>query len=346
MYKYVGRRLLQAVPQLFIISIVLFVIMNTIGDPFLIQISERTPPTGEQIEIMRRRIGLDRPIYIQYIYWVIGNDWTYIDADGDGDTDEEIRGRRMGILRGDLGLSLVTRQPVLERIGERIGNTLLLMIPMYIIMLAMSVSLGTIAAIKQYSLLDNVLTTVAYIFRSMPVFLLSIGMIFIFSVGFRKLGLPHTPIAGMYGPGAEHNVVNLVKSMILPVLSLSLVTMAGYMRYVRASILEVMNHDYVRTARAKGLSERRVFSVHILKNASLPLITLLGLSLPFILGGAVVTESIFAWPGMGLLFIESVNTSDFPVLMGMLMLIAVAVVVFQLLTDLLYSVLDPRIAYK
>lgn len=344
MGRYALRRLLHAVPLLFFISVVLFVIMNTIGDPLLIQISERSPPTGEQLEQMRRRMGLDQPVYLQYLYWLVGNDWKLIDADGDGDTDENIYGPRKGILRGDLGLSLVTRQPVTERILERLPNTLLLMIPMYIIMLVMAVSLGIIAALKQYSLLDNVLTTLAYIFRSMPIFFVSLALIFIFSIWFRQLGLPYTPIAGMYGPGAERTTANLIRSMILPVMSLALISMAGYMRYVRASILEVMNQDYVRTARSKGLPERRIFTLHILKNAALPLVTLLGLNIPFVLGGAVVTESIFAWPGMGLLFLESVNTSDFPVLMGMLMLIALAVVIFQLLTDLTYSMLDPRIS--
>ena len=166
MNKYALRRIAQAIPLLFAISVVLFIIMNTIGDPLLIQISERRPPTGEQLEIMRRRMGLDKPIFLQYLYWLIGNDWTLIDTDGDGDTDENIYGPRKGIIRGDLGLSLTTRQPVQERIWERFPNTLLLMIPMYISTLFMAVSLGIIAALRQYSVWDNVLSTVAYIFRS------------------------------------------------------------------------------------------------------------------------------------------------------------------------------------
>lgn len=343
MDKYILQRIVQAIPLLFAISIVLFIIMNTIGDPLLIQISERRPPTGEQLEIMRRRMGLDKPVILQYLYWLIGNDWTLIDTDGDGDTDENIYGPRKGILRGDLGLSLTTRQPVQVRIWERFPNTLLLMIPMYMITLSLAISLGIIAALRQYSLMDNVLSTVAYIFRSMPIFFISLGAIFIFAVWFRKWGLPHTPIAGMYGPGAEHTVGNLISSMILPVTTLALISMASYMRFVRTSVLEVMNLDYVRTARSKGLSEKRVFTVHVLKNAALPLVTLLGLNIPFVLSGAIITESVFAWPGMGLLFIESVNTADFPVLMGILMLIAVAVVFFQLVTDLVYRLLDPRI---
>lgn len=346
MWQYVVRRGFTALPLLFVISSILFIIMNSIGDPLLIQMSERAAPTGDELARLRRQMGLDQPIYLQYIYWVAGNDWTLIDQDGDGTTDENVYGQRRGILRGDLGNSITTRQPVLVRIAERLPNTLLLMIPMYVIMIFLATILGTLSAVRQYSFLDNVLTAVAYIFRAMPAFFISLGMIFIFSIWFRKLGLPHTPIAGMYGPGAEATTENLIRSMILPVMSMVLINTAGYMRYVRASILEVMNQDYVRTARAKGMPERSVFTRHILKNASLPLVTLLGLNIPFVLAGAVVTESIFAWPGMGLLFLESVNNSDYPVLMGLLMFIAISVVVSQFLTDLTYSLIDPRIILK
>jgi len=338
--------MLEAIPVLFAVSILLFILMNSIGDPLAILSREPNRPTGAQLEVLRRQLGLDQPILTQYIFWLVGNDWTLIDTDGDGDTDEGRYGTRQGILRGDLGLSLVTRQPVAERILERLPNTLILMIPVYIIMLLLATGLGVVAALKQYSFADNFLTTIAYILRSMPVFFISLGMIFIFSVGFRQLGLPATPIAGMYILGEPQTPINLLRSMILPVMSLVLVSTAGYMRYVRASILDVMNHDYVRTARSKGITERRVFAIHVLKNAALPLVTLVGMDLPFILSGAAITESIFAWPGMGRLFIESISASDFPVLMGILMMIAIAVVVFQLLADLLYSVIDPRISYR
>ncbi len=346
MRNYAARRVIQIVPLLFIISIILFALMYSIGDPLAIVMNVPRRPTGAQIEQASRRLGFDQPIYVQYLYWLVGNDWAYVDMDGDGDTDEAMRGTRKGILRGDLGTSLVTRQDVKVRIGERLGNTLILMLPAYALILAVSFILGVFAALRQYSLLDDVLTTVAFIFYSMPIFLISLGMILLFSVAFRNWGLPHLPIAGMGQPGAARTPLALLPYMIMPVLSLTLVSAAAYVRYVRASVLEVMNDDYVRTARAKGLPEKRVFFLHVLKNAGLPLVTLLGLNLPFILSGAVVTESIFAWPGMGLLFIESVNTSDFPVLMGILMMIAVAVVVFQLLTDLVYSLLDPRISLK
>ena len=344
MLKYIAGRFIQAIPLLFIISVILFAIMNSIGDPLAIQLSQGRPPTGEERLRMRRRMGLDKPIYLQYIFWMIGNDWTFIDADGDGDTDENVHGPRKGILRGDLGRSLITKQFAQDRIMERLPNTLILMIPMYIMAVLLAVVLGAVSALKQYSTVDNLLTTVAFVFYSMPIFLISLGMIFIFAVGLRNLGLPHPPIAGMYEVGEPRTLDNLARHMILPASSLAIIYAAAYMRYVRSSILEAMNADYVRTAQAKGLAKRRIFTIHILKNAALPLVTIIGLDLPFVLSGAVITESIFAWPGMGLLFIESLTRSDYPVLMGILMLIAVTVVVLQLLTDLVYSLLDPRVA--
>ena len=344
MLKYIAGRIIQAIPLLFIISVILFVIMNSIGDPLAIQLSQGRPPTGEERLRMRRRMGLDKPIYLQYIYWMIGNDWTYIDADGDGDTDENVRGPRKGVLRADLGRSLITKQFAQVRIMERLPNTLILMIPMYILAITMALVLGAVSALRQYSALDNLLTTAAFVFYSMPIFFISLGMIFVFAIGLRNWGLPHTPIAGMFEPGEPKTLTNLIRHLILPASSLAIIYAAAYMRYVRSSILEAMNADYVRTAYAKGLAKRRIFAIHILKNAALPLVTIIGLDLPFVLGGAVITESIFAWPGMGLLFIESLTRSDYPVLMGILMLIAVAVVVLQLLTDLVYSLLDPRVA--
>lgn len=343
MAKYLLNRILQAIPLLFVISVILFVIMNSIGDPLAIQMSMQRPPTGQELEVMRRRMGLDKPIYLQYIYWMIGNDWTLVDTKGDGTYSEHVYGQRKGILRLDLGTSLTTHQAVQDRIAERLPNTLLLMLPTYGIILLAALALGIFSALRRYSAWDNVLTTMAFVFYSMPVFFVSLGMIFIFSVAFHNWGLPSTPIAGMYEVGEAQTLANLLPHMILPVTSLAIISAAGYSRYVRASVLDVMNRDYVRTARAKGLRERYVFLIHILKNAALPLITIVGLDLPFLLGGAIVTEQIFAWPGMGQLFIESLSRSDYPVLMGLLMFIAVAVVIFQLITDLTYSLFDPRV---
>jgi peptide/nickel transport system permease protein len=277
MGKYVLKRLSMAIPQLFVISVMLFVIMNSIGDPLAIQMSTQRPPTGQELEVMRRRMGLDKPIYVQYVYWLIGNDWTLVDANGDGNTDEHVFGQRKGFLRADLGFSLTTHQPAQQRIIERLPNTLLLMIPTYGIILLLALSLGIFSALRKYTAWDNGLTAVAFIFYSMPVFFVSLAMIYVFSVGLHKLGLPSTPIAGMYEVGEAKTPVNLLRHMLLPVASPSIISAAGYSRFVRSSVLEVMNRDYVRTARAKGLHERSVFGVHVLKNAALPLITIIGL---------------------------------------------------------------------
>jgi peptide/nickel transport system permease protein len=170
-------------------------------------------------------------------------------------------------------------------------------------------------------------------------------LMYIFAVQFRAWGLPYFPISGMFDPIVGRTPQQVAWHMVLPVLSIALISVAGYSRYIRSTMLEVINSDYIRTARSKGLKERRTLFVHAFKNASLPIVTLIGLDLPFLLAGAVVTETIFAWPGMGRLFIDHLSRSDFPVLMGLLMLISVAVVVFQLLTDLVYTWLDPRIRY-
>jgi peptide/nickel transport system permease protein len=341
--KYVIRRLLQAIPLLLLISMVLFVLMQSVGDP-LATLGGRVPPRAEDRERLRRELGLDQPLHVQYIYWLIGNDWTMVDTTGDGVGDRP--GRRQGVLRGDFGESLVERGvPAIEVISARIPNTLLLMITAEIVIIIGALTIGVFAATRQYSWVDNALTTFAFITYSIPIFLLALILMYIFAVNFRAWGLPHFPTTGMYNPAVGRTLGQTAWHMVLPVLSIALVSMAGYSRYVRSTMLEVINSDYIRTARSKGLSERRTLFVHAFKNASLPLVTLIGLDLPFLLGGAVVTETIFAWPGMGFLFFNRLNRSDFAVLMGLLMIISTAVVLFQLLTDIIYTWLDPRIRY-
>lgn len=343
MSHYLTRRVIQSIPLLFIISFILFVLMNSIGDPLSIYGESAHPPTGQEAEQMIRRLGLDKPITEQYITWLIGNDWQLVDVRGDGTLMEP--GDRKGVLRGDLGISAVTRQPAWTRIQERLPNTLLLMIPSYIIVIILALSIGLYSALHQYTFLDNVFTALSFFFYSMPIFFIALMSIYIFGLQFRQWGFPSLPIAGMYDPRQPETFQALITHMIMPVFCLVAIQVAGYTRFIRSSMIEVMNQDYVRTARAKGLRERRVIVVHTLKNAAMPLVTLMGLDLPFLLAGAVVTERIFAWPGMGRLFIESLDRSDFTVMMAILMLVSVAVVVFQLLTDIVYTWLDPRIRY-
>jgi peptide/nickel transport system permease protein len=340
MTNYILRRLAQAIPQLFIISVILFALMQAFGDP-IATLGGRIPPRPEDKERLRRQMGLDQPIYMQYVTWLVGNDWQKIDMDGDD--VPEAYGKRAGILRGDWGNSLVTRLPVLEMIGGRLPNTLLLMLTVEVVIIILSLALGIYSALRPYSLFDNIATGLSFIGLSMPVFWLALSLMYIFAVNFRRWGLPYLPTVGMYDPAVGKTPYELFKHMILPVATLSIISIAGYSRYVRSSVLDVLGQDYIRTARAKGLRSMIVLRRHALPNAILPFITIIGLDIPGLLAGAVVTERIFAWPGMGRLFIDHTERSDFPMLMGILMLLALAVVIFQIITDIVYSFVDPRI---
>src|SRR5215208_3276753 len=340
MTNYILRRLGQAVPQLFIISIILFMLMQAFGDP-VASLGARTPPKPEDKERLRRMLGLDQPAYMQYLTWLAGNDWQKIDRDGDG--VPETYGQRKGILRGDWGNSLVTRRPVLEMIGDRLPNTLILMVVAEILIITLSLAVGLFSALRPYSFWDNLVTGLSFVGYSMPVFWLALMLMYIFAVNFRKWGLPYLPTVGMFDPQAGKTPVELLKHMILPVTTLAIISVAGYSRFVRSSVLEVLSQDYVRTARAKGVRAISVVLRHALPNEALPFITLVGLDIPFLLAGAVVTERIFAWPGMGRLFIDHTERAEFPMLMGILMLISIAVVIFQIITDVVYSFVDPRI---
>lgn len=337
MWRYLLRRLLQAIPLLLIISVVLFVLMQASGDP-LATLGGRIPPRPADRERLRRQWGLDQPVMVQYVYWLIGNDWTLIDHDGDG--EPETPGERKGVLRGDFGTSLVTRQPAMEVIVDRLPNTLILTVTAEIVIIVFALVIGVYSAIKQYSLFDHVITGLSFIFFSMPIFWIALMLMYIFAVH-----LDLFPTVGMFEPEEGRTFGQVVWHLVLPVTSLALISVAGYSRFIRSTMLEVINSDYIRTARAKGLGERSVLFMHAFKNAALPLVTIIGLDMPTLLAGAIVTERIFAWPGMGRLFVDHLSRSDFPVLMGLLMMISVAVVVFQLLTDIAYTWLDPRIRY-
>jgi peptide/nickel transport system permease protein len=340
--RYIIKRLIQGIPLLFIISVVLFALMMSVGDP-VATMGGRRVTRADDYERLKRQLGLDKSIYVQYIYWLAGNTWTKTDLNGDGVA--ETPGTRLGILRGDFGTSLVDRRPVMQVIAERIPNTLILMLSGELIVILGALIVGVYSALRQYSALDHVLTAFSFIGYSMPIFFIALISMFVFSYLFKKWGLPYLPTVGMFDPQAGKTFVQVVYHMILPVISMSVVSLASYSRYIRSTMLDVLNQDYIRTARSKGLPRREVIFVHALKNASLPIATIIGLDLPFLLGGAVVTERIFAWPGMGRLFLDHVNRADTPVVMGSLMLVAVAVIVFQILTDVVYAWLDPRIRY-
>lgn len=343
MTRYIIRRLLQAIPLLLFISLVLFVLMQNMGDPLATMGGRKVTRSEDRIRLARQ-LGLDKPVIVQYVYWLIGNDWAKTDMDGDGVA--ETPGSRKGVLRGDWGISLVNRQPVTKVIGERLANTLLLMLTAEVVVIVSALLIGIYSALHQYTTADNIITGVTFIFYSMPVFFFALIMMYIFSVNFKSWGLPYLPTVGMFDPAVGQTPLQVAWHMILPVATLSFGFIAGYSRYIRSTMLESMGQDYVRTAKAKGLPRTEVVYIHALKNAALPIVTLIALDLPFLLGGAIVTERIFGWPGMGRLFLDHVSRSDTAVVMGILMMIAVAVIVFQIIADVTYAWLDPRIRYK
>lgn len=343
MTRYIIRRLFQAIPLLLIISAILFLLINAMGDP-LASFGGRRRIRSQDRARLTHQLGLDKPLPAQYVIWLVGNDWMEIDIDGDGVPDE--KGTRQGILRGDWGNSFMEKRPVSKIIAERLPNTLILMLTSEVVILVFSLFIGIYSALRQYSLLDHTVTAVSFIGYSMPIFWLGLMMMFIFAVHFKRWGLPYFPTVGMYDLSVGKTIPQVIWHMVLPVATMSIMSIAGYSRYIRGSMLEVISQDYIRTAQAKGLSERMILVGHALKNAALPLVTIVGMDLPILLGGAVVTESIFAWPGMGRLFWDAAKDTDIPILMGVLTLISVAVVVFQIITDVTYTFFDPRIRYE
>ncbi len=316
MWSYLIRRVLQAMIILLIITMLCFILTRLSSDP-MSQYAERQGMSAADKEAIRKRLGLDQPMPIQYVKW-------------------------LGLaLQGDLGSSFFSHQPVMKLIGQRLPLTLVLMGTAEVFIILVSVALGLIAALKQYSFTDNVITSFSFIGYSMPIFFIAFGSIEIFAVQFKSWGLPYLPTgADIWSP---KDPVQLIRHLILPVFSLVAIQTAGYSRYLRSSILEVLGLDYVRTARAKGLTNRTVLFKHAMRNAILPFVTIIGLDIPFLMGGALVTESVFAWPGMGRLFWEYAQRGDYPVVLGVLLLTSSAVVFFTIVVDLVYTLVDPRI---
>jgi peptide/nickel transport system permease protein len=321
MGRYIAGRAVEALPLLLLVSIILFVIIQLTGDPLAAYTVDSTL-TGEDIVRLRHYYGLDQPVPIQYLRWLVN------------------------VLTGNWGTSFVSNMSVAELIAQRLPNTVLLVAGAYSIILVAAVVLGTYTAVHQYSPFDHVVTTLAFIGISIPSFWLGLLLLIVFAVQTRNLGLPYFPAGGMYDLAVGPTVPQVLWHLVLPSVTLATVVAAGYIRYVRASMLEVIRQDYVRTARAKGLSEAVVLRRHAFKNAAIPLVTLMGLDLPRFLSGSVVVESIFAWPGMGRLFWEEAQRTDIPVLMAVLMFTSVLVVLFNLLADIAYAYLDPRIRYR
>lgn len=322
MTQYIIRRLLQVPPLIFGITIITFALINIApGDPVTAMLDPQQMELWDlsQIEERRRELGLDQPIPVRYVLWL-------------GE-----------LLQGNFGYSYQPgNQPVLDMILRRIPATLLLMTPALIIGATIGVSLGVLAALRPYSLLDNVMTVIAFFGISVPGYFIAIILMFVFSA---QLGW--LPVNGMWTAGGETGLNwDLVRHMILPVTALAIFDIAGYMRYTRASMLEAINSDYVTTARAKGLKQRAINLRHVFRNALLPLVTISGLQLPALIGGSFIIESLFTWPGLGLLGYNAILRRDYPVQMGVALFTALIVLAANLITDIAYTAVDPRIRYE
>ena len=316
MWAYIVRRIAQGLFILFIVTGACFALTRLSSDP-MAQYSTVQRMSEQDRARIRQKLGLDQPLYVQYVRW-------------------------LGLaLEGDLGQSLFSKQPVALLIRQRLPMTLILMITAQVVIVTLSVALGTLSAIKQYSRFDNLVTSFSFIGYSMPIFFIALMLMLVFAVRFKAWGLPYFPT------GADvwdfKDPAAMAWHLVLPVSALVIIQTAAYSRYIRSSMLEVLGQDYIRTARAKGLTQNSVLYKHAFRNAALPFVTILGLDIPFLLGGAIVTESIFAWPGMGRLFWEYAQRGDYPVVMGVLLLVSTAVIFFTIITDVAYTFIDPRI---
>lgn len=323
MTTYALRRILQTIPILFIISILLFLMVRSApGGP--LTAARRNPNISkEQLEIIEEKLGLNDPLPVQYGRWL-------------GD-----------MLKGDMGDSIKFRRPVAEMIGERIPNTLVLVGASFFVTLLLAIPIGIFSARKPYSPFDYFMTTVTFIGQAIPVYWLGLGLIVVFYITLKNpfTGDPLFPVGGMNSRGQEDNLLDTLWHLVLPVTALSLGWIAWYSRFLRSSMLDVLHEDYVRTARAKGLGEGGVYFKHALRNAILPLVTLIALDLPSLFAGALFVETIFSWPGMGRLFWDAAKGRDYPVLLGVVMITAVLIIVCNILADLAYGWLNPQVKY-
>ncbi len=314
--SYIARRAGQACILLVLVSLVSYGIMNVApGGPLAVYL-HNPQVTPEKIEVLRVQLGLDRPWYGRYLAWL------------------------GGIARGHWGYSYYTGRPVLEMIAERLPATFVLMLSAFALAIALSFPLGVFAATHKYSWGDNLLSLGSFFAWAMPTFWFGLMLQLVLAVRLRLL-----PVAGMHEIGST-SILDLLRHLVMPGLVLGLGSIASWSRYLRSSVLEVLGQDYVRTARAKGLPGRRVLNRHVLRNSLIPIVTLMGLDLHVLFSGAVITESIFGWPGMGRLFLSALNNRDYPLQMAGLLISASLLIAGNLLADLAYAALDPRIRYE
>lgn len=316
MGKYVIRRILLGIITFFGITIIVFFTAYLApGSPLDYLLAD---PTISADELTRRamQLGLDRPVYVQYLSW-LGQ-----------------------LLQGNLGFSYRTNRAVLDMIFERLGNTLLLSVSSLVLAYFVAIPIGIFSARKPYSATDFTATAGALVAMALPGFFWGMLFIFVFSVNLGWL-----PMSGMYTSADSRSAIDLLKHLTMPTICLALGQVGNIMRQMRGEMLEVLSEEYVRTARAQGLSEKRVVYTHALRNALAPMVTLFGTSLPFLVGGAVVTEQVFSWPGIGGLMVASINARDYPVIIGITVVVAIVVLLGNLLVDIVYSVLNPKVRF-
>jgi peptide/nickel transport system permease protein len=315
--QYIFRRIFINIPVLIGITMVVFIaIALAPGDPMSSFISPELATDPAMLARMRAEFGFDQPLYIRYFNWLAQ------------------------VLQGNLGYRIKTYDPVLRVIVERIPATLLLMSSALLIGITVGIPLGIYSALKKYSLPDMILTAGVFLGVSTPAFLIGLGSLFLFCLQLRWF-----PAGGMHTLGQEESLLDTLHHLALPALILSANYVASMLRYTRASMLDVINEQYVTTARAKGLSEPIVILRHALRNALIPIVTVIGFSIPNLLAGAVFTETIFAWPGMGSVFVDGVNSRDFPLVMGITLITATTVLICNLLTDIAYAFINPKIRF-
>jgi len=315
MGRFIVRRLLSSIPLLFGVAILSFVFAQIMpGGPDTL-FGRGGRMTREQLDNIRQNMGLDQPIHVQLYRWLIN------------------------LLQGDLGMSYSQHRPVRDVIWEVFPNTVLLMTTGLLVAMLFSILFGVFAALRQYGLFDGITSFISYFGLAMPVFWFGLMLQILFAVKLEWL-----PAAGMHSAGQD-GYLDLAKHLVLPGFTIAIGSIAGWSRYLRSSVIESMEQDFVRTARAKGVKERTVVVSHVLRNAMIPFVTVAAIDIPLYLTGAVLTETVFSWPGMGRLFYDSLTVRDYPVLMGIVILGAVLIVIGNLIADLLYGLLDPRIKY-
>jgi peptide/nickel transport system permease protein len=314
MFKYIVKRILIAIPVLFGITIIDYAIMSLAGSPLAMMQGPKV--TQAAIEAKSIALGLDQPVYIQYWVWL------------------------KQLLHGNLGYSIKNYQPVSTIIGSHIGSTLLLMGTSLIIGLIIAVPIGIYSAVHPYSKRDYTMVTASFLGSSIPGFFLSLILIYIFTI---RLGW--LPSSGMTTVGTSGGFIDIVKHMVMPVMVLVISIAGSNIRYVRSAVLEILQQDYLRTAKAKGIGPFLTINKHALRNALIPIVTVIGMQIPTLFGGAVIIEQVFSWPGLGLIAMNAIINRDYPVIMGVCLLTAVVVLLANLITDIVYALVNPTIQY-